>query len=736
MTCNSKDIIWMGRRSFRELIVDFIIIQRITPRINMKDLLTSFDVRALAGELQALCGAFIDNIYNDGEEFIVRTQKPNAMIYAKLGKPMWLCLAARKREFGTPSSFAMQLRKHIRSFRIRHVRQHKFERIVEFTLEQHENQYKLVFELFSHGNVLLLKEGKIIGAFRSEEWKDRSVKPGVPYIYPPARADPYEADMDKIKSLVAAAPQTPISKILAVELNLGREYAERVCEAANVGILVPAGMLNEQDAERIFGALKSLLEVVEKNPAPVILYKDGTPIDFAPLAPKAQPEIEPKAAANAPKAGPPIAGEIETRNVRTISEAIDKYFSSASAAGAESVFQKKLDAERERIKRQMDMLRNHLHEMEADVEKFKRFGNLIYSNMEEATWLIATLSEIREKEGWQGIEKRIREKSEQFAAVLGINPDECAVEAMLGGEKVDLDFRRSAVNNANRYYEKSKKLKDKTGGAKVALEETMRKMSELENRIRAEQQAKAAPALPAKQKEFWFEKYRWFFTSGWHLAIGGRDAKSNEEVVKKHLGDKDRYAHADIHGAPSVVIKSGQKTSGQCSVTGDQSVLTADHSPLITEFAEQELSEACAFTACYSRAWNAGAAAAEAYWVMPEQVSKTPSAGEYLAKGAFVIRGEKHFFHRIPLRVAIGEMRFGAAGTPDKEGEFRKMTGAPEEALSKYADHYFIVEPWGDEKERSATAKKISEELKFGIDEVMKVLPGNCRIVGKVGAIG
>ncbi|PKK81163.1 MAG: hypothetical protein CVT47_03865, partial [Thermoplasmata archaeon HGW-Thermoplasmata-2] len=487
-------------------------------------------------ELQQLNGAFIDNIYNDGEEFVIRTQKPSASIYAKLGKPMWLCLAARKREFGTPSSFAMQLRKHVRGFRIRHIRQHKFERIIEFTLEQHDNQYKIIFELFSHGNVLLIKEGKIIGAFRSEEWKDRSVKPGAPYIYPPARADPFETDIDMIKSLLIANPQAPISKILAVELNLGREYAERVCNSAAVGVLMPAGMLKEEDAERLFNALKALLDSVEKNPAPVVLYKDGMPIDFTPLAPKAQPEIE-------------------TRSVRTISMAIDKYFSSVSAAGAESAVQKKINAEKEKIQRQIDTMRNHLHSLEQGVEKMQARGKLIYANMGEATWIIATVADIKSNEGWQGVEKRIREKKE-FANVLAVKQDECAVEANLGGEKVDLDIRISAVQNAQRHYEKSKKFKEKIAGAKIAYEEALRKMSELENRIRAEEQAKAAPALPAKQKEFWFEKYRWFFTSGGHLAIGGRDAKSNEEIVKKHLGDKDRYAHADIHGAPSVVIRN------------------------------------------------------------------------------------------------------------------------------------------------------------------------------------
>lgn len=655
----------------------------------MKDLLTSFDVRALVSEMQALNGAFIDNIYNDGEEFVIKTQKPNSSIYAKLGKPMWLCLAARKREFDVPSSFAMQLRKHIRGFRVRHVRQHKFERIIEFTLEQHENQFKLIFELFSHGNVLLVKDGKIIGAFRSEEWKDRSVKPGAPYIYPPARADPYEADIDKVKSLVAAAPQTAISKIIAVELNLGREYAERVCESANIGIAVQAGTLKEEDSDRIFNSLKSLLETVEKNPAPVVLFKDNAPVDFAPLPVKAQPGFE-------------------ARPARSISEAIDRYFSNASAASAENAIQKKFDAEKGKIERQMETMRSHLHTLEQDVEKGRKMGETIYANMEEVTWLIATLSDIRANEGWQGIEKRMREKNEQFANVLGVNQDECAVEVNLGGEKMLLDLRQSAVQNAQRYYERSKKFKEKIEGAKIAYEETLRKMSELENKIRAEEQAKAAPA--EKKKEFWFEKYRWFFTSDGHLAIGGRDAKSNEEVVKKHLGDKDRYAHADINGAPSVVIRAEGK-----------------------EISEQELKEACAFTASYSRAWNAGVAAAEAYWVLPDQVSKTPNAGEYLAKGSFVIRGEKHFEHRIPLKVAVGEMRFGANGMPDKEGEFRKVAGAPEEAISKYTQHYFIVEPWGDEKERSATAKKISESLKCGIDEVMKVLPGNCRIVKEVG---
>lgn len=56
---------------------------------------------------------------------------------------------------------------------------------------------------------------------------------------------------------------------------------------------------------------------------------------------------------------------------------------------------------------------------------------------------------------------------------------------------------------------------------------------------------------------------------------------------------------------------------------------------------------------------------AQAWWVHPSQVSKTPQAGEYLTTGSFVIRGKKNF---VPLQVpapplpARGILRFCSQG--------------------------------------------------------------------------
>ena len=79
------------------------------------------------------------------------------------------------------------------------------------------------------------------------------------------------------------------------------------------------------------------------------------------------------------------------------------------------------------------------------------------------------------------------------------------------------------------------------------------------------------------------------------------------------MGDNDFYVHADIHGAPSTIVKAenGVKPT------------------------EKSLYEACAFALSFSRAWAAGMRTGSAYWVTPVQVSKTPESGEYISTGSW-----------------------------------------------------------------------------------------------------
>ena len=84
--------------------------------------------------------------------------------------------------------------------------------------------------------------------------------------------------------------------------------------------------------------------------------------------------------------------------------------------------------------------------------------------------------------------------------------------------------------------------------------------------------------------------------------------------------------HADIHGA-SVVIVKGRT---------------------------EKMDEVAQFAASYSGAWRSGHFSADVYSAQPDQVSKTPQAGEFVARGSFIVRGERTYYRNIPLAVGIG----------------------------------------------------------------------------------
>ena len=216
--------------------------------------------------------------------------------------------------------------------------------------------------------------------------------------------------------------------------------------------------------------------------------------------------------------------------------------------------------------------------------------------------------------------------------------------------------------------------------------------------------AKIRPGVPSltkplpKRRQEWFEKFRWFVTSGGKLAIGGRDAQSNALLIKRHLEDNDVVYHADLFGSPFFVVKDGRRQT------------------------EQEVLELAQATVSFSSGWKTGLGAADAYWVLKDQVSSSAESGEYLAKGSFVIRGRKNFVRHALLQVAVGR---------DSEG---RVVAGPESAISKACSRYVVLVPHREKP--TDTAKKILRELSpsgepaSGLDDVLRALPaGGGKIV-------
>lgn len=245
--------------------------------------------------------------------------------------------------------------------------------------------------------------------------------------------------------------------------------------------------------------------------------------------------------------------------------------------------------------------------------------------------------------------------------------------------KILLDGRKSLEGNAELYFEKAKKSKKKLEGAKKALDKSL---NELEN-VSSAPVAAEKKVVVRKEKE-WFENFRWFVSSEGFLCVGGRDATTNEIVIKKHTSAEDIVFHTEMAGSPFFVVKTNGKTIGEATIM-----------------------EAAIATASYSRAWKLGLSMADVFHVKPEQVSKTPLSGEFIVKGAFMIYGKKSFL-TVELGVAVGT----------KDG---RIMGGPLSAVKMNCEKYVKVMQ-GNEKS-SDSAKKIRKIVGGEIDDIIRVLP-------------
>lgn len=251
--------------------------------------------------------------------------------------------------------------------------------------------------------------------------------------------------------------------------------------------------------------------------------------------------------------------------------------------------------------------------------------------------------------------------------------------------KLTLDLTKSIEENAAVYFEKAKKAKKKIEGAQVALNENLKKLRELEARKEKEEIKKLELSKLKERKQEWYEKFRWFISSEGFLVIGGRDATSNEVVIKKHTEPNDIVFHTDMAGSPFFVVKTEGKAVG--------------------EKTKEEVADA---TCTFSRAWKLGLQTSTVFCVNPEQVSKKTKAGEFMGKGAFMIYGKTNYIdNKVNLAVGITKQQQIMAG--------------PRDAVKAHCDNFIVLDQ-GDEKV-SKIAKYIQHKIGGDLDGIIRALP-------------
>lgn len=587
--------------------------------------MSSFDLKACVQELQKLIGGKVEKIYHyPPDEIRIKIYaKEKYDLVIEAGRRMHLTKFPKESpKFPTP--FAMLLRKHLEGARIKAIEQVDFDRIVEIRFER-EKEKKLVVELFSKGNIILMEDDRVIMPLKE------------------IRKQTSERKTDEEKELV---------RYLATS-GLGGLYAEELCLRTGLDRKKKYLELSEEEKKIIAEEIEKLKNFELRAQ---IVLKDGKYFDVVPM------DLL-------------YYRNYEKKYFESFNDALDDFYSRIAIESVEKA------EELEKLESRLKIQEKTLEDYEREMRESREIADLIYANYPKIEEIIEKLR-----------------KNEVVEEVLKFERERKIALIRLSGKDFEIDISKSVYENAEIYYERAKKVKEKIEGLKSAIEKTKEEMRKAE--LKGEK-----IGFTVRRKRDWFEEYRWFITSDGFVAIGGRNAKMNAEIVSRRLEAKDLFFHTQTPGAPVVVLKKGQ------------------------EAPETSILETAEFAAIYSSLWKEGKHSGEVYYVKPEQVQRSAKAGEFLPKGSFYIIGERNYL-TVELRCAIGV-----------DLEKMRVIGGPVSAVKKYADYYVELEI-GDVKAEELSveiAKILAEKAGENAyvvkaiakpEEIAKFLPpGKSRIV-------
>jgi predicted ribosome quality control (RQC) complex YloA/Tae2 family protein len=648
----------------------------------MVKVLTSLELSAVVAELQQLAGVKVSKIHQPSSRVLIlnlfKTGGQKFLLKIDSGVGMYVTSYTQKNPL-TPLGFCLFLRKHLNGSKLLEVNQKNLERIVEFHFDTRAGLRILVCELFSKGNFVLCDGSyKIINCASVQTWKDRTIKRGETYKYPPEGFNLLTLNQQLFQEYLAEHSEYEIVKLLAT-LGFGGTYAEELCIRAKVQKTTISQMLKPDEISRLFTEASTLISAFSSNSAELI-YDDGQPINATPFHLK-------------------FYEDNEQKSVASFNSALDVLYTSKVTQEVK----KKSDASYQQEKQRLDAIyesqKQSIEAYEEEYRQNQKIAEQIYNQYQTIATIFSKIKQaVDSGHDWYEVYQVLQREKDagiyEANLVREIKPETRQIIIAVEPE-LALDLTKSLEQNAGDYYEKAKKSKSKIEGAQRTLDGVKQKMAQLDSRRESMQKsyAVAEPKLIEKKKLAWYEKFHWFITSSGLLAVGGRDATTNEILVKKHMEIKDFVFHTEIAGSPFFILKDARDKAK-----------------------DQDLQEVAQATATYSSAWKLGAGTIDVYQIKPEQVTKQANPGEYLGKGSFMIRGKKNYFRNTVLELAIGA---------DETG---KLMAGPVSAIKKHFTKYKVIRQ-GDLK-KSDIAKSIAKDFSVSVDEVMGLVPtGESKVI-------
>lgn len=376
----------------------------------------------------------------------------------------------------------------------------------------------------------------------------------------------------------------------------------------------------------------------------------------------------------------------------SFNDVVDKYFYTITSEIISQSETMKLREAIEKLTKTIEKERGRANEYLEKANEYKRWADYMLFNREALEEILSCAREAIDKRGWDAL-------SLECPSIASASPSEGKISVKVGPTEITLDVRFSLKELIAKYYDEYKRYKQKYEKALEAISELERNVQE---QIEAMERRKSE-AVTSIRKASWYERYVWSFTRNKLLIIAGRDAQQNESIVRRYMSDGDYFFHADVQGAAATILKI----------------------PVGTAPTDGDVSDAAVVAACYSRAWKAGLASIDVFYVKGEQVSKAPPSGEYLPTGSFMIYGKKNFVKNVML-----ELAFGIEYT--SEGYMRFTVGSRESVVSR-GDLLGYLYP--GENPPSKIAERIRKRIRErgytyvpSQSEIERLLPGPSKI--------
>jgi len=454
----------------------------------VKKVMSAFDLLASVVEMSSVVGGRVENIYKTAAGYILKL--PSGYITTTKFRVSLTGVIPEKSHEG-----AETLRGLFRDERLAAVSMPRFDRIVELSFDSG----KLVVELVEPFNMVAVRDGKIVWLLHSYRGKDRELKPGLPYAYPPAVfIDVLTAGLDVIEKAIDPGD---VRRSLIRRLGTGPELADELIARAGT---TPKALAEE---------LKTLIDRIRAGKLePVVCVKGGVPVTVLPIRPMS----------------------LQCDEIKQFDHfwaALDYYFIPFELESATAQKTQELALRRKKLEATITELEKKIPEYKSEAAKLKALAHK----------LLMYKTEI--EEALRGGESSVR--------VVHVDRSKIKIE-LPEGDVVEIDKGVSLGRQITKLFDEAKEIEKKASKALQVLESLKKELENVEREQRVLEE-KVRTSVKAVVKKSWFEKFHWCVTTGMNPVIGGRDASQNETIVRKYLKDHYLFFHADIPGASAVV---------------------------------------------------------------------------------------------------------------------------------------------------------------------------------------